>query len=229
AVIATDETGRVTFINPAAATITGWQQDEACDQAIEKVLRVSDEVSGEDALPRLLETETPRDGENSPFIATLSLRQPDGTRIPVDAKRTPIQDPEGKTIGSVIVFNDITPRRNAEIEREHLLLSERQARNEAEAANRLKDEFLATVSHELRTPLNAILGWAALLRKSSVNGEHTDKALSVIERNAKIQNTLISDILDVSSIITGKLKMEMRPVDVIPVIRSAIETAYPSA
>ncbi|HSI87425.1 MAG TPA: ATP-binding protein [Pyrinomonadaceae bacterium] len=229
AVIATDKSGRITFINPAAATITGWQQAEACDQPIEKVLRVSDEVSGEDALPSLLETETPKDGENHPFIATLSLRQPDGTRLPVDAKRTPILNSDGETVGSVIVFNDITPRRTSELEREHLLLSERRARNEAEAANRLKDEFLATVSHELRTPLNAILGWAALLRKSSIDGEHTDRALSVIERNAKIQNTLISDILDVSSIITGKLKMEMRPVNVIPVVREAIETAYPSA
>jgi PAS domain S-box-containing protein len=229
AVIATDKAGEVTFINPAAAAITGWQQEEACGQPINKVLRISDEITGKDALSALLTSGPSDDREAPPVVATVTLRQPDGTRIPVDAKRTPIKNIDGEAIGSVIVFNDITARRNAELERERLLLSERRARSEAEAANRLKDEFLATVSHELRTPLNAILGWAALLRKSSVDGEHTDRALSVIERNAKIQNTLISDILDVSSIITGKLKIEMRPVDVIPVVRQAIETAYPSA
>jgi signal transduction histidine kinase/CheY-like chemotaxis protein len=108
--------------------------------------------------------------------------------------------------------------------------SERTARAEAEAASRLKDEFLATVSHELRTPMTAVLGWAHLLR---VNGQLADvdrgHALEVIERNARSQNQLIEDLLDVSRIITGKLRLDVRPVEPVSFIEAAIEAVVPAA
>jgi signal transduction histidine kinase/CheY-like chemotaxis protein len=104
-----------------------------------------------------------------------------------------------------------------------------EARREAENANRAKDEFLATLSHELRTPLNAILGWARMLSEDILDGEAKQRAIETIHRNARIQAQLIDDILDVSRIISGKLKLETRPVELGEVIESAIESVLPAA
>jgi CheY-like chemotaxis protein len=99
----------------------------------------------------------------------------------------------------------------------------------AEEANRLKDEFLAVVSHELRTPLNAILGWARMLRAGSLSADDVPRALETIERNAQAQAQLIEDLLDVSRIVSGKLRLEMRTVDISEVVREALETVRPTA
>ncbi|MGA9769750.1 MAG: PAS domain S-box protein [Blastocatellia bacterium] len=129
-------------------------------------------------------------------------------------------------IGTVL---DITERKRAEQERALLLAREKAARVEAEEANRLKDEFLATVSHELRTPLNAILGWAELLRGGRLDDESAREAFATIVRNAKSQAQLIEDILDVSRIIRGNLRLEARPVGLIQIISSALDTVRPAA
>jgi signal transduction histidine kinase/ActR/RegA family two-component response regulator len=107
--------------------------------------------------------------------------------------------------------------------REQLLIREQMARAEAEAANRMKDEFLATVSHELRTPLNAIIGWVHLLRKSRLDEATVTRAVETIERNSRTQAQLIEDILDVSRVITGKLRLNIGPVDVASIINAAID------
>jgi signal transduction histidine kinase len=120
-------------------------------------------------------------------------------------------------------------RKQAESELERLLASATEARQQAEAANRIKDEFLATVSHELRTPLNAILGWVQLLQVSHYDEESTRRALATIERNARAQNQLIEDLLDVSRIISGKLRLDLRPVDLLVVVQAAIEVVRPTA
>lgn len=99
----------------------------------------------------------------------------------------------------------------------------------AEEANRLKDEFLAVLSHELRTPLNAILGWARMLRAGMLKGEDVGRALETIERNAQAQSQLIEDLLDVSRIVSGKLRLEMRTVDIADVVSEAIDTVQPTA
>ncbi|HYY98037.1 MAG TPA: PAS domain S-box protein [Pyrinomonadaceae bacterium] len=124
---------------------------------------------------------------------------------------------------------DITERKRAEDERASLLERERRARREAEEANRLKDEFLATLSHELRTPLTAILGWSRLLRGGGVNTEAAERALESIERNADAQKQLIDDILDVSRIVSGKLRLDVRPVSVVSVIEAAVDAVRPAA
>ncbi|WP_445246188.1 hybrid sensor histidine kinase/response regulator [Microcoleus sp. OTE_8_concoct_300] len=108
--------------------------------------------------------------------------------------------------------------------KDELLMREQMIRAEAEAANRAKDEFLSILSHELRTPLNAILGWSAMLRQRTLSEDKVLRALETIERNAKSQAQLIEDILDVSRIITGKLRLQVRPVNLVPVIESAIES-----
>lgn len=145
---------------------------------------------------------------------------------------------------------EVKERKQAQEEKERLLISEKAARLEAEqaqllsarlltreeraranaeAANRLKDEFLATVSHELRTPLNSILGWAQLMRSGSLDGTVSARALQTIERNTKTLAQIIDDLLDVSRIITGKLRLEVRPVELESVVEAALEAVRPAA
>jgi signal transduction histidine kinase len=113
--------------------------------------------------------------------------------------------------------------------RDEMLAREQSARAEAEEANRAKDEFLATVSHELRTPLNAMLGWARMLRTGKLNEEMSQRAISTIERNARSQAKLIEDILDVSRIVTGKLRLNTRTVELAPVIEASIDSVRPAS
>ena len=144
------------------------------------------------------------------------------------ARIAPLID-EGGVVGTVTVIDDVTERVQREDDLELLLKREQFARAESEAANRAKDEFLATVSHELRTPLNAILGWVQILRAGKVEKEAAAHALEAVERNAKAQAKLIEDILDASRIITGKLQLDARPVDLIAVIEGALDTFRPAA
>lgn len=124
---------------------------------------------------------------------------------------------------------DITDRKQAEQEREQLLAREQAARSTAEAANRMKDEFLATLSHELRTPLNAMLGWTRLLCTRKMDEVTTARALETIDRNTKSLAALIEDVLDVSRIIRGKLHLNVAPINLVPAIEAAIDTVRPAA
>jgi signal transduction histidine kinase/CheY-like chemotaxis protein len=117
----------------------------------------------------------------------------------------------------------------ADQERQHLLASERAARAEAERAGRMKDEFLATLSHELRTPLNAILGWAQVLRRLADDPEEVKNGMEIIERNARVQGQLIEDLLDMSRIISGKVRLEVQSTDPANIIDAAIESVGPAA
>jgi PAS domain S-box-containing protein len=152
------------------------------------------------------------------------------------ARISPLMDDGGQVIGTVTLIEDVTERvaREAELQAEvdartRALAREKAAREEAEMANHLKDEFLATVSHELRTPLTAILGWSNMLLTGRLDGESHDRALETIHRNAQAQNQLISDLLDVSRIISGKLRLDLRTVDLHKVIAAAVEATRPTA
>ena len=114
-------------------------------------------------------------------------------------------------------------------QRESLLLREQALRIEAEKANRSKEEFLATISHELRTPLNAVLGWATMLRRGKVDEENFKRGIESIERNARSQAQLIEDLLDISRITSGKLRLDVRPIRLISVITGAIDSIQPAA
>ena len=136
---------------------------------------------------------------------------------------------DGKPVRMIGAMLDITERRHIETEREHLLSNEKEARREAENANRMKDDFLATLSHELRTPLSSILGWSRMLKEKQISGEQADRAVETIERNARAQAQLIEDVLDVSRIISGKMRLEVRPIDLTAVIENALDGIRPAA
>ncbi len=143
---------------------------------------------------------------------------------------------EGRVIGTLTIVEDVTERvvREAELQaqledRSRLLSNEKLARNEAERANRLKDEFLATISHELRNPLNAIMGWAHMMRLGKLTPANVERAVETIYRNAKSQSQLVADLLDVSRIISGKLRLDVRTVDLIHIVNAAIDSIRPAA
>jgi len=138
-------------------------------------------------------------------------------------------DESGRAHTIAGVMLDVTERKLAETVREELLESEKKARAAAETANRLKDDFLATVSHELRTPLNAILGWTNLLTSGRLNAEDTARALQTVQRNAKNQAEIIEDLLDVSRILSGKLNLQMKSVNPLELVKTAVESLKPTA
>jgi PAS domain S-box-containing protein len=152
----------------------------------------------------------------------------DGSEVWVEAQSVVVCDESGP-VGMRGVTMDITAAVEAEIERAELLERESQAREEAEEASRLKEEFLATVSHELRTPLNAVVGWSRLVRSGQLDKEGMSHALEVIERNASAQRQIIEDLLDVSRIITGKLRINTQRVDLLLVMHAAIDAIRPAA
>ncbi|MBI3950706.1 MAG: response regulator [Acidobacteria bacterium] len=154
---------------------------------------------------------------------------PDGAVHWVTSKGISLRDETGQAVRAIGVTQDITARKQAEEERERLLAREQAARAEAEAVNRLKDEFLATVSHELRTPMAAILGFADLLRSGELDEVNAARAIQIIDRNAQAQAQLIEDLLDVSRIVTGKLTLNVRPVELVPIIYVALDTIKPAA
>ncbi|MBE9185203.1 PAS domain-containing protein [Microcoleus sp. LEGE 07076] len=160
---------------------------------------------------------------------TFPLRGADGSYRWFLSRAVPIRDEQGKVLRWCGTNTDITDRLNAEAERERLLAGEKAAREEAEQANRLKDEFLAVLSHELRTPLNPIVGWAKLLQSNTLTPQKQRYALETIERNAKLQTQLIEDLLDVSGILQGKVSLNIVPVDLAAAIGAAVETVGLSA
>jgi PAS domain S-box-containing protein len=234
AVIATDVDGRVVFMNPVAEHLTGWRLDDAVGLACERVFRIIREDSREaDANPvrRVLAEGTPVGLSNH----TLLIAR-DGAERPIDDSGAPIRDSDGRIVGAVLVFRDVSERRRIErerqsaaSERERLLAAERLARSEAEKASRVKDEFVAMVSHELRTPLNAILGWTQLMSQDTADPSVIERGLDVVARNTRMQAQLIADLLDISRIATGKLPLETRRVDLAAILREAIDTVQPEA
>lgn len=223
AIISIDEDSKILFVNRAAETIFGYKTAEMVGNSL--VMLIPDYLRSRhhSGLSRYVETgqrhiswqnvEVPalhRDGREFPLEISFGEYNHGGTRIFIGIAR------------------DITDRKQAEAERERLLKVEQNLRQAAEEANRLKDEFLATVSHELRTPLNAILGWSAIARQSQTNPEMVSRALAVIERNGRNQNQIISDLLDVSRIITGKLNLDVQLLILQPLIEIAVETQRPA-
>ena len=136
---------------------------------------------------------------------------------------------DGQPAFAILVALDVTDRKRAEAERSELLEREQRARADAERANRAKDEFLATLSHELRTPLNALRLWSGVLRQRPLDQATLARGIDTIDRNAALQAQLIDDLLDISRIASGKLRLEMGSIELQAVIESAVETVRATA
>jgi PAS domain S-box-containing protein len=164
------------------------------------------------------------------FRIELRLRRGDGEWRWMVNTAVPLFEDGGEMFSGYIgTLVDITEMRRAAGERESLLEAERAARNEAERLGRMKDEFLATLSHELRTPLNAVLGWTILLRRLTPGSSDYVKGLETIERNARAQARIIEDLLDMSRIISGKVQLDLKPVNLRDVVEAAVHALRPSA
>jgi PAS domain S-box-containing protein len=234
AVIATDVQGRVEFMNPIAEHLTGWRLSDASGRTCEDVFRIVNEDTRrtvESPVTRVLAEGTVVGLANHTILIAA-----DGTERPIDDSGAPIRSRDGRIIGVVLVFRDVTHRRRMEIERrdaaaerERLLEAERAARAAAERASRVKDEFVAMVSHELRTPLNAMLGWTQLITKHGADQADIRRGVDVIARNTRVQAQLISDLLDVSRIVSGKLSLDIRQLNLATVIADAIDTVQKDA
>ena len=220
--IARGDRPELVYVNPAFNRVYGRPPDE-----VMKDLRRLAEYVHEEERPRA-RTFWHRCGEGL-IVEEYRVLRPDGSMAWIRRRGFPIPDEQGNVVYRAAISEEITEQKRIQQERDRLLESERMAREEAEHNNRIKDEFLATLSHELRTPLNAILGWVQVLRGTSVTAEEAAQALDAIARNSRSQARLIDDLLDMSRIVSGKLKLEVQSVDLGPIVRATVESMVPAA
>ena len=227
AVITTDPAGHITLLNPVAQALTGWTEAAAIGQPVEHVFRIVQEETRRPVANPV--SKVFREGRIVGLANHTVLLSRDGRETPIEDSAAPIRAADGGLIGIVLVFRDASDRREAERRKQALLDREQEARRAAETLSRSKDEFVATVSHELRTPLNAIFGWVRLLRSGSLNESQHEHALEVIERNTRAQAQLIEDLLDMSRVVTGHLRLDMRRVELAGVIQAAVDAVRPAS
>ena len=221
AVYVKDRDGRYLLINPAGARALGRTAVEIVGKSDTELLPApqAERIAEHDR--RILEDERPLTYE-------YTLGEGDFARH-FSATAGPYHDARGRVTGVLAIARDVTERRRVDEERTALLAETERARLEAEAANRAKDEFLATLSHELRTPLTSIVGWAKMLRSGQLDRATTSRAIETIDRNARLQTQLIADVLDLSRIVSGKLRLNLRPMELSPVVSAALDTVRPAA
>ena len=218
AVVGMDASGKVIDWNQQAEVTFGFTRDEAMGRPLaELIIPPPFREAHQRGLEKYLET-----GEGPLLNRRVEMegQRKDGQPVPIELAITVVK---GWGFYRFNAFaRDISDRRAADAERNRLL-------EEAREANRMKDEFLAMLSHELRTPLSAIVGWAHMLRTGGLDEPTVARAIETIDRNAKVQNQLIEDILDVSRIVAGKFHLDMRSVDLVRIVESAIDTVSPLA
>lgn len=231
AIFMLDVNGHVATWNSGAQRIKGYSADEIIGQHFSQFYPAEVRSSG------WPEHELEMAAKTGSFLDTGWRIRKDGTPFWASVKITALRDPDGRLIGYAKLTRDLTDQKRAEArelenrERDDTLAAERNARMAAQRATRMKDEFLATLSHELRTPLSAILGWTQLLLRSADAHAAVDqrRGIEVIDRNARAQVQLIDDLLDLSRIMTGKLRLELRQIAVHDAIEAAVESARPAA
>jgi PAS domain S-box-containing protein len=208
--------GIITSWNRGAQRLFGYTEPEALGQSVFMLIPPQRHQEEFGILSRL------RKGERVESFDTQRLTK-DGRLVDISLTVSPVRDSRGNIIGASKIARDITERKRMWREREKLLESERHAREEALRVNRMKDDFLATLSHELRTPLNAIMGWAQLMAGGTLTAADMKNAGQVIERNARLQKQLIDDLLDMSRIVSGKLRLDVQEIEAKSFIEPAIE------
>lgn len=216
-----DNSERCTYTNPSFHEICGLKLEENWDGVWTTIVDPEDR-------DRVLPHWSNCICSGEPFAEEFRIYASDGCLRWVDVRTAPMISEQKQLLGHVGTIEDITERKLTQAIREQMI-REQTARQEAEVANQMKDEFLAVVSHELRTPLNSILGWSQLLLTKEFDKDTQTLALQTIQRNAQSQTQLIEDMLDVSRIIRGKLTLSIQTVNGIELIQKAIETVRPSA
>jgi len=226
AVIEWDSDFRVSRWSESAQRLFGWSAEEVIGKHVSDWHFVFDEDV--DAVEQV--TQRQRVGAELLGVQHNRNYTKEGGILYCEWYNSVLHAESGELVSVLSLVLDVTARKLAEEERANLLARERDLRQQAEQADRLKDEFLATLSHELRTPLTSILGWATLIRNGDVDrAENLERALEIIERNARSQARLIDDLLDVSRIITGHLQLEVHPLNLEPIVEVAIEALRPAA
>ncbi|QQS47389.1 MAG: PAS domain S-box protein [Acidobacteriota bacterium] len=237
AIILTRPDGTITTFNPAAERMLGYRAIDILGNPVTEIIRDQQQLSeradifSEDLVEIIdpgFEAIVAKACHNLPNEYEWNFTRADGSTIPVMLSMTALRDPDGNITGFIGIASDITKRKRIDEERAEGLRREQEARRVAEEANRLKDDFLAMISHELRAPLTAILGWAQMLRSGSLDRTSAERALVTIERNAKSQAHLVGDLLDASRIATGKLSLEVRPVELMSIVEAAVDAVRPS-
>ena len=208
AIVSKDLNGIVQTWNKAAERIFGYTAEEMVGRHISTIIP-PDRLTEEDHVLSNI-----RAGRSIEHFETIRRRK-DGTLIDISLTVSPIKTPNGVIIGASKIARDIT--------------AQRRLAREAEEANRVKDEFLAMLSHELRTPLNAVLGYTRMLKLAEFGDDRRERTIEIIERNANILSQLVSDVLDISAIVTGKIRLTLKPQDLVTVVRAALDVVCPSA
>jgi PAS domain S-box-containing protein len=236
AIVGKDLSSIITSWNQGAQRIFGYTAEEMIGTSIKRLIPADRQDEEDKILARL------RRGERFDHFETIRVTK-DGRELHVSLTISPIKDARGNIVGASKIARNITDRKLAETalraaqeaaeaanaEKAQLLESERLARADAERASRIKDEFLATLSHELRTPLNAVLGWSTILRGRENLDQEMTQALETIDRNARIQGQIIEDLLDMSRIISGKVRLDVQPLDLPGILLEAVDTMRTSA
>jgi PAS domain S-box-containing protein len=229
AIVSKDLNGVVTSWNPGAEKLFGYTASEMIGKPI--ALLIPDNHNDEE--PQILSRI--KRGERISHYETRRVHK-DGSLIDVSLTVSPIKDSLGRIIGASKIARDISLQKKAAVRETELLKESLEARRAAEIARRhaeeanlAKDEFLAIVSHELRTPITAILGWTRMLSSGKIGPEQQKNAFEVLDRNSRAQAQLIEDLLDISRIISGKLRIEFKAVDIVGVISAAVDSLLPAS
>src|SRR5881398_76223 len=214
-VFVSDLQGKILQANDAVYTLLGFRKDEVLEQSLSRFISIEETREFMAALREVGARGVTRN-------ARLNPRSASGEIIPTTLNASALRDPDGTVIGAIGILRDM---RAYEI----VVRDLEESRRRLDDANRAKDEFLATLSHELRTPLTAILGWVRLLRSGTLDPASAHRGPEIIERNTRVLAQLIEELLDVSRIITGKLRLDVRSVNLVSVVVAAMEAVQAAA
>jgi len=220
-----DLNGRYLHVNPAYCRIVGRTAEELLDPSLD----FRDLIYPPDRPKMLALHRQLLAGEIPAFFLEKRYVRKDGSTVWVRVTGTVRRNAQGRPLQFVRLVEDINDRKSAEAELALLLDSERSARAEAERVSRMKDEFLATLSHELRTPLNAIMGWSQILAEGGRDAQDMTEGLKTIERNARAQSQIMEDLLDMSRIISGKIRLNVQRLDLASIVQAAVDAVRPAA
>jgi PAS domain S-box-containing protein len=222
AIVSKTLNGFITSWNRGAERLFGYSETEAVGQHITMIIPPERLAEEDDILARL------RRGEKLDHFETIRQTK-DGRRLNISLTVSPIRDTRGRVIGASKIARDITERKLLEEERTRAAERVRAALRTADEASRLKDDFLAMVSHELRNPLNSIVGWAGLLRAGKLDDAKIEQAVAAIFRASQVQDQIIGDLLDISRIVSGSMRLDVRPLQLTEVLEEAVTTITPTA